>query len=77
MRKTVKDWKRDWIKANGETHDFEVALEYRNATASDPYVYEGSFVDIPEDLMDKKVIEWARIIDSSEQERIGAYVLII
>lgn len=77
MRKTLKDWKRDWINENGKTHDLEVLIKDSNRDEFASYVFEGSFVDIPEELLDKKVIECGRIIDSSVPERNGAYSLTI
>lgn len=53
MRETLEDWKRDWIDANGETDDIEVLIS-EGDNAFTPYIYEGSFKDIPEELLDKK-----------------------
>lgn len=47
MRETLKDWKRDWIEENGETHELEVVVKDSKLDDLAPYVYEGSFVDIP------------------------------
>ncbi len=77
MRETIKDWKRDWIEANGETNELEVAIYDSRLDRPASEVYEGSFADIPKDLIDKKVIEWARIVISSEPEREGAFALTI
>lgn len=78
MRETLKDWKRDWIEENGETHDsLEVVIINSELDEFAPYVYKGSFADIPEELLDKNVIEWGKIIESSDAERIGAYSLTI
>lgn len=63
MRKTLRDWKRDWIDANGETNDIEVLIS-EGDDAFKPYIYEGSFKNIPEKLLDRKVIYWGQIIDS-------------
>lgn len=77
MRKTLSDWKKDWIEANGETHELEVLIKDSQLDDLSSYVYEGSFVDIPEELIDKKVIEWGQIVESSVPERNGAYSLTI
>ena len=77
MRETLKDWKRDWIEENGETNELEVVVKDSKLDDFAPYVYEGSFVDIPEDLLDKKVIDCGQIIESSKPERNGVYSLTI
>ena len=78
MRETLNDWKRDWIEANGETNEVEVLIsEGDGDDIFKPYIYEGSFKDIPEELLDKKVIHCGQIIDSSVPERIGAYSITI
>lgn len=77
MRETLKDWKRDWIEANGETHELEVVVKDSKLDDLLPYVYEGSFVDIPEELLDKKVVDYGQIIESSKPERNGAYSLTV
>ena len=76
MRETLKDWKRDWIEANGETDDIEVLIS-EGDDAFKPYVYEGSFKDIPKELLDMKVVKCWKILESSIPERIGAYSLTI
>ena len=76
MRETLKDWKRDWIEANGETDDIEVLISECD-DAFKPYVYEGNFKDIPEELLDRKVVKCGKILESSVPERIGAYSLTI
>lgn len=76
MRETLQDWKRDWIEANGETNELEVLVSEGDDTFK-PYIYEGSFKDIPEELLNKKVIHCGQIMDSSVHERIGAYSLTI
>lgn len=77
MRETLSDWKRDWIEANGETHELEVVIKDSQLDNLESYVYEGSFVDIPEKLLDKKVIDCGQIIGSSKPEKNGAYSLTI
>lgn len=77
MRETVKDWKQEWIETNGETEELEVLIENSNLSDNAPYIYEGSFVSIPKELEEKKVIDWAKILTSSEPARIGSYKLII
>lgn len=76
MREKLRDWKRDWIEANGETDDIEVLISEGDDTFK-PYIYEGSFKDIPEELLDRKVINFGQIMDSSVPERVGAYSLTI
>ncbi len=75
MRETIRDWKNEWIETNGETGELEVVIEDNKLDNFAPYVYEGSFKDIPEYLLDEKVVEDGRILDSSVPERIGAYSL--
>lgn len=77
MRETIKDWKMEWIETNGETDEVEVVIKDSNLDDFAPYVYEGSFVDIPEELYDRKVISCGRIENSSVLERNGAYSLTI
>ncbi len=77
MIETIRDWKNKWMETNGETEKLEVVIEDSKLGEAAPYVYEGSFKDIPEDLLDEKVIEDGKIIDSSVSERIGAYSLTI
>lgn len=74
MRETLRDWRRDWIETNGETDDVEVIISKDNCLFN-PCVYEGSFNDIPEELLDRKVISYGKIIESSVPKRIGAYSL--
>lgn len=40
-----------------------------------PYVYEGNFANIPKELLDRRVIKYGQIIESSNPERNGAYSL--
>lgn len=76
-REIVRDWKNKWIKINGETDELEVVIQDSNKDNFAPYVYEGCFKDIPKELLDRRVIESWKIIDSSEPERVGAYSLTI
>lgn len=77
MRETVGEWRREWIETNGETDELEVVIQNGNVDDSSSYVYEGSFKDIPDGFLDKKVIESGKILDSSVTERIGAYSLTV
>jgi hypothetical protein len=77
MRDTVKEWKDEWIETNGETTDLEVLIKDGNLDDLAPYVYEGSFIEIPKELEWKKVIDSGKILDSSVPARIGAYSLTI
>lgn len=70
MRETIKEWKNEWIETNGKTDELEVLI-----SNSDEYIYEGSFFNIPEELEEKKVIGYSKILDSSVFARIGAYSL--
>jgi hypothetical protein len=74
MRETIKEWKNEWIETNGETDELEVLISYSNSDL-DGYIYEGSFADIPEELEEKKVVEWGKILDSTVPARIGSYSL--
>ena len=73
MRKTIKDWKDEWIETNGKTDELEVTI----SDNSDDLAYEGSFADIPKALEEMKVISSGRILDSTVKNRIGAYTLTI
>ena len=75
MRETLKDWKRDWREENGETHDLEVVISDSKLDEYAPYVYEGNFANIPKELLDRRVIKYWQIIESSNPERNGAYSL--
>lgn len=77
MRETLKDWRRDWVETNGETNELEVVIKDSKLDDLAPYVYEGSFVGIPDNLLDKKVIDCGQIVESSVPERNGAYTLTI
>lgn len=77
MRETVGEWRKKWIETNGETDELEVVIEDSSMEDFALYVYEGSFKDLPEELLDKRVIKCFQIIDSSVPERIGAYSLTI
>jgi len=77
MRETVKEWKDEWIETNGETNELEVVITDSNLDDLVPYIYEGSFVNIPTELEEKKIINNGKILDSSIPDRIGAYSLTI
>ncbi len=77
MRETVGEWKKEWIDTNGETNELEVVIKSSKLSNGAAYIYEGSFVNIPELLEEKKVITWGKILDSSIPDRIGAYSLTI
>lgn len=77
MRETLRNWKDEWISTNGYTDDLEVLVKDCNLDDSAPYIYEGSFSGLPEKLENLKVVKWARVIDSSAPERIGAYSLTV
>ncbi len=74
MRETIKEWKNEWIETNGHTDELEVLICYSNSY-SDGYIYEGSFENIPEELEEKKVVDWGKILDSTVPARRGAYSL--
>lgn len=75
MRETIKEWKNEWIETNGKTNELEVVISNSNLDNLAPYIYEGSFVNIPKGLEEKKVIASGKILDSSVPARIGAYAL--
>jgi hypothetical protein len=77
MRETVKEWKDEWIETNGDTNELEVVITDSNLDNLAPYIYEGSFANIPVVLEEKKVIHNGKILDSSVPARIGAYSLTI
>ena len=68
MRERVRDWQMEWAEEYGRTDALEVLICDRNGTE----FYSGSFKDIPERELDKKVIDGSLILDSSIPERIGA-----
>lgn len=76
-RNTVKDWKNNWLKANGFTNDYEVVITDSKSKEQSTYVYEGCFADIPENLLEREVVECWKILASSVPEREGAYSLVI
>ena len=41
MRETLRDWKRDWIEANGETDDIEVLISEGEDSFYNPYMLNG------------------------------------
>lgn len=75
MRETLKEWRDEWIATNGKTNKFEVIIKDRSI--DDVYIYEGNFAGIPVKLLERKVVENGKILDSSVQERRGAYLLTI
>ena len=83
MRKTIDDWKKDWIETNGLTNELEVIIKDGSLKKSDTWpdagasLYEGSFAKIPDDLLEKKVIECGQIIASSDPNRDGCYSLTV
>lgn len=72
MRVKLKDWKSDWISSNGKTKGYEVRILHFD---SDNILYEGSFSEIPNHLLDKNVLSSSQILTSSLPDHIGAYVL--
>ena len=54
-------------------------LRIKSDTSSDEgqSIYEGCFANIPEELLDRKVIECGQILASTNPEREGCYSLII
>ncbi len=74
MRDTIKEWKSEWIETNGETNELEVLISNTNSD-TDGYIYEGSFANIPEELEEKQVVDWGKVLTSTVPERIGAYSL--
>lgn len=77
MRKTIKEWKDEWIETNGKTDELEVLITDSSLSDLESYIYEGSFVDIPEYLEDKKVVSSGKVLTSTVKDRIGAYSLTI
>ena len=77
MRETIKDWRSEWIQTNGPTDELEVVITDSSLDAFHSEVYSGSFAEIPEQLYEKQVIEYWRIIASSVPEREGAYSLMV
>ncbi len=41
----------------------------------DEEIYMGHFLDVPVDLLERKVLSSGRIIDSTDDRRVGAYTL--
>jgi len=83
MRETIGDWKKEWIETNGLTSGLEVIIKDSNLRKSDTWpdqgssLYEGSFAEIPDELLEKKVVECSQIVASSNPERDGCYSLIV
>lgn len=77
MMETLRDWQRQWIEINGITRDLEVVIYDSTLDKYHPSIYEGCFADINPDLLDREVIETARVIASSDPKRNGAYSLTI
>ncbi|MFV0527651.1 MAG: hypothetical protein ACK5MN_02870 [Lachnospiraceae bacterium] len=77
MRETLRAWKKEWIETNGLTDELEVVVKAEELDEHAPAVYEGSFAEIPEEMLDKKVLESAQIVASSVPEREGVYSLLI
>ena len=77
MRDTIANWKREWIETNGITHDLEVIIKDSSIEEDAPYAFEGSFIDIPNELLDRKVMDCGRILESSVPDRNGAYLLTV
>lgn len=81
IRETIGDWKKNWIETNGLTNELEVTIKDGSLKKSDTSpdegvsLYEGSFAKIPDELLEKKVIEYGQIIASSDPEREGCYSL--
>lgn len=77
MRETIRDWQNDWLDTNGPTHELEVLITDSSHGKSDSYIYEGSFIDIPVILLDRRVIKSSQVLASSVPERVGTYSLTI
>lgn len=77
MRETLKDWKDEWIQTFGVTDGLEVIIADSTLDEMAPYVYEGSFAQIPDRLLSRKVIQCVKILMSSIEVRNGAYSLTI
>lgn len=77
MREMLKDWRDEWIQTNGVTDALEVVISDSTLDGSASYVYEGSFAQMPDGLLLRKVIQCNRIVASSIKERNGAYALTI
>lgn len=72
--KTVREWVDAWIEANGRERcagDRKLILEVGDGEE----VYFGHFLDVPEELLDRKVHAYARILESSEPSRNDAFKL--
>lgn len=76
MRTTVEEWKKEWIDTNGLTNEYEVEIYTKQSESGGP-VYAGSFTKIPKELLNKKVLESGKILDSSIADHIGAYRLTV
>lgn len=80
MIRFVSDWKNAWTKLYGNTTGFEVIIY---CCEDDVYIerrdvlFEGSFCDIPADLLGRKVLRSEQICASSVPERDGAFVLLV
>lgn len=71
---TVREWVNAWIEANGHEKcdgDRKLILEVGDGEE----VYFGHFLDVPEELLDRRVNAYARILESSDPARNDAFKL--
>lgn len=74
--KTVREWVETWIEANGHEKcdgDRKLILQ----VSDEEEIYCGHFLDVPEELLDRKVYKHATVLDSTEPARRGAFDLTI
>lgn len=72
----IKDWIERWIEQFGtkKKENDDVILITKDYYNDDKNIYEGHFLDAPEEMHSYKIIEKSRIINSSNPHRINAYV---
>lgn len=72
---TIKDYVDQWIELFGtKKDDYDVMLVIEDVDDSNHSIYEGHFLDVPKEMYDFDIVEKNRILASSDNKRMGAYV---
>lgn len=72
--KTVKAWVDKWREQFGNVRDSDDVLLVLQSE-NDVTLYEGHFLDVPNEFYSCEIIENSRCIASSDKRREGAYIL--
>lgn len=71
----IKDWVNQWIEKFGtQKDDDDVMLVIEDVDDSNHSIYEGHFLDVPEEMYDFEIVEKSRIAESTDKRRNNAYV---